>query len=230
LRAWGDASTRLDRVEPELNFVPDGEQRDTTTPRAMARTVARLFSADGLGVDARSQLKQWMIDTRTGLNRTRAYAMGLGQIYFNLRGRESGGIVSPGAEAARLADEISARLLAMADPDDRSPIVRAVYQRDEVYAGPYVGQAAELQIGMHEGYRVSWQTTLGGAPDGLVYPNMQKWSADHGGYDFATTAGVLVTNRRIASDTPSIMDIAPTVLKYFGLQVPSDLDGRALFD
>jgi predicted AlkP superfamily phosphohydrolase/phosphomutase len=163
-------------------------------------------------------------------SRTRAYAMGLGQIYFNLRGRESGGIVSPGAEAARLADEISARLLAMADPDDRSPIVRAVYQRDEVYAGPYVGQAAELQIGMHEGYRVSWQTTLGGAPDGLVYPNMQKWSADHGGYDFATTAGVLVTNRRIASDTPSIMDIAPTVLKYFGLQVPSDLDGRALFD
>ena len=32
-------------------------------------------------------------------SRTRAYAMGLGQIYFNLRGREARGIVSPGAEA-----------------------------------------------------------------------------------------------------------------------------------
>ena len=32
-------------------------------------------------------------------SRTRAYAMGLGQIYFNLRGREASGIVSPGAEA-----------------------------------------------------------------------------------------------------------------------------------
>ena len=36
-------------------------------------------------------------------SRTRAYAMGLGQIYFNLRGRESRGIVSPGAEYTALA-------------------------------------------------------------------------------------------------------------------------------
>ncbi len=40
-------------------------------------------------------------------SRTRAYAMGLGQIYFNLRGREGKGIVSPGAEARQLADELS---------------------------------------------------------------------------------------------------------------------------
>jgi len=45
--------------------------------------------------------------------RTRAYAVGLGQIYFNLRGRESKGIVSPGAEARQLADELSSRLLTM---------------------------------------------------------------------------------------------------------------------
>ena len=51
-------------------------------------------------------------------SRTRAYAMGLGQIYFNLRGREGKGIVSPGAEATALADEMSRRLLTMTDPDD----------------------------------------------------------------------------------------------------------------
>ena len=61
-------------------------------------------------------------------SRTRAYAMGLGQIYFNLRGREARGIVSPGAEAKQLADELSARLLTMTDPDDGARIVRAVYQ------------------------------------------------------------------------------------------------------
>ena len=82
---------------------------------------------------------------------------------------------------------------------------------------------------MHEGYRVSWQTTLGGSPEGLVYPNMKKWSADHGGYDFATTAGVLITNRRVSSAAPSILDIAPTVLKYFGLSIPADIDGKPLF-
>jgi predicted AlkP superfamily phosphohydrolase/phosphomutase len=162
---------------------------------------------------------------------TRAYAMGLGQIYFNLRGREGKGIVSPGAEAAQLAEDLRTRLLTMTDPDDGSHIVRAVYKRDDVYAGEYLANASELQVGMEDGYRVSWQTTLGGSPQGIVYPNMKKWSGDHGGYDFATTAGVLISNRPIArrETGPSIMDLAPTVLKYFGVPIPGDIDGKPLF-
>jgi predicted AlkP superfamily phosphohydrolase/phosphomutase len=162
-------------------------------------------------------------------SRTRAYAMGIGQIYFNLRGRESKGIVSPGAEAAQLADELSAKLLTLKDPEDGTPIIRAVYKRDDIYSGEYLHNAAELQVGMNEGYRVSWQTTLGGSPQGIVYPNTKKWSADHGGYDFAITSGVLVSNRPIATATPRIIDIAPTVLKYFGLRIPGDIDGTSLF-
>ena len=162
-------------------------------------------------------------------SRTRAYAMGLGQIYFNLQGREAKGIVSPGAEAARLADELSARLLTMRDPEDGSAIIRAVYKRDDVYSGEYIGNAAELQVGMADGYRVSWQTTLGGSPQGIVYANMKKWSGDHGGYDFATTAGVLITSKPVKTAAPNIMDIAPTVLKYFGLQVPGYIDGKPLW-
>jgi predicted AlkP superfamily phosphohydrolase/phosphomutase len=161
--------------------------------------------------------------------RTRAYAMGLGQIYFNLRGRESGGIVSPGTEAAQLAGELSERLLTLKDPDDGASIVSAVYKRDDIYAGEYLANASELQVGMAEGYRVSWQTTLGGAPQGVVYPNMKKWSGDHGGYDYVTTAGVLISNRRVLRQGASIMDIAPTVLKYFGVQIPGDIDGQPLF-
>jgi hypothetical protein len=161
-------------------------------------------------------------------SRTRAYAMGLGQIYFNLRGREAMGIVSPGAEAKQLADELRDKLLTMTDPGDGARIVRAVYKRDDVYSGGYLQNAAELQVGMEDGYRVSWQTTLGGSPAGIVYDNMKKWSGDHGGYDFAATAGVLVANRPLSSATPSITDIAPTVLKFFALPVPGEIDGKPI--
>jgi len=162
-------------------------------------------------------------------SRTRAYAMGIGQIYFNLRGRESQGIVSPGAEAASLADELRGKLLTMQDPEDGTSIIRAVYKRDDIYSGPYLHNAAELQVGMDEGYRVSWQTTLGGSPPGIVYKNDRKWSADHGGYDFAITSGILVSGRPINTKEPRIIDIAPTVLRFFGLAVPTDIDGKPLF-
>ena len=161
-------------------------------------------------------------------SRTRAYSMGLGQIYFNLKGRESQGIVSEGAEYVELTTELSKHLLAMRDPNNGNPIVRAVYPR-AVYTGPYLSNASDLQVGMEDGYRVSWQTSLGGTPPGIVYPNMKKWSGDHGSYDYLTTAGVLVSSRKIDSEATRIIDIAPTVLKYFGIEIPKDIDGRPLF-
>jgi predicted AlkP superfamily phosphohydrolase/phosphomutase len=162
-------------------------------------------------------------------SKTRAYAMGLGQIYLNLRGREAQGIVSPGAAAKQLAEEIKAKLLTLRDPETGARIVRSVYLRDEVYRGPYVDNAAELQVGMEDGYRVSWQTTLGGTPPGLLYPNARKWSGDHAGFDYRTIAGTLISSEPLAVDRPRLIDIAPTVLKYFGVPLPGDLDGVPLF-
>jgi predicted AlkP superfamily phosphohydrolase/phosphomutase len=162
-------------------------------------------------------------------SKTKAYAMGLGQIYFNLRGREARGIVSPGAESAALADAIAARLLELRDPETGDRVVQAVYKRDDIYHGPYLHNAAELQVGFADGYRVSWQTALGGTPPGIVYPNTKKWSADHGSFDVADTAGILITSRRVTRPELSIMDVAPTVLRYFGVEIPADLDGRPFF-
>lgn len=71
-RSIGDDVSRLDRTEPMLNFVPATEFRDTTTPAAMARTVAKLLYGDVLPETARGELRQWLIDTQTGMNRVRA--------------------------------------------------------------------------------------------------------------------------------------------------------------
>ena len=162
--------------------------------------------------------------------RTKAYAMGLGQIYINLKGREGRGTVSPGAESTQVQDDLAARLLTMTDPNNGARIVDAVYKADDIYSGDFVKNAAELQVGMADGYRVSWQSTLGGSPPGLVYPNMKKWSGDHGSFDYKSTPGTLISSVPLAAGSAtSIIDIAPTVLKYFGLSIPSDIDGKPLF-
>jgi predicted AlkP superfamily phosphohydrolase/phosphomutase len=162
-------------------------------------------------------------------SRTKAYAMGLGQIYVNLKGREGRGIVEPGQQSREVQDALAAQMMTMTDPKTGEKMVEAVYKSADVYSGEYVKNAAELQVGLADGYRVSWQSTLGGSPPGLVYPNLKKWSGDHGSYDYKQTAGVLISNRAVAVGGLQIIDIAPTVLKFFGLPIPSDIDGKPLF-
>jgi predicted AlkP superfamily phosphohydrolase/phosphomutase len=162
-------------------------------------------------------------------SRTRAYAMGLGQIYVNQQGREGQGVVAAGPEYLALVDEIAAALLEFRDPRTGARIVRNVYKRDDIYHGPHIDQAPDLQVGLESGYRTSWQTALGGAPPELIEPNMRKWSGDHGGFDFETTAGVLISSTRPTRARARIIDIAPTVLKFFGIALPGDLDGEPLF-
>lgn len=70
LREQGDAVTRLDRREPELNRA-DG-LKDTSTPRAMAHSLQRLALGQGLGPDSRRQLQAWLVANTTGDKRIRA--------------------------------------------------------------------------------------------------------------------------------------------------------------
>lgn len=74
LRGLGDARTRIDRVEPEMNDVrlDEGEERDTTCPSAMAASVAALTVGEALPPEQRAILVGWARATVTGLTRLRA--------------------------------------------------------------------------------------------------------------------------------------------------------------
>src|SRR2546422_11447815 len=89
-------------------------------------------------------------------------------------------------------------------------------------------RAPDLQIDFRDGYRTSWQTSLGAIPSGIVVANMKKWSGDHCASDPSDTSGILLSNRRVRTPNPGIVDIAPTVLSILDVRPPGQLDGRAL--
>jgi predicted AlkP superfamily phosphohydrolase/phosphomutase len=161
-------------------------------------------------------------------SRTKAYAVGLGQIYINLRGREGQGIVAAGAEYKALQDEIAVKLVELTDPDTGEKIFRAVYRRDDIYKGEYIRNAPDLQVGFNDGYRVGWQDTLGGVNRSIVENNTRKWSGDHCATATEISGGVLFSNRKIDATSPTLMDLSPTVLKLLGVPLPADLDGKPL--
>lgn len=73
LRAWGDATTRLDRDEPTLNLPQAAEPLlDTTTPRAMAQTLRLLLLGEALSAPSRGQLVHWLRACQTGDKRLKA--------------------------------------------------------------------------------------------------------------------------------------------------------------
>lgn len=61
LRQMGDQVTRLDRWEPRLNEALPGDERDTTTPERMAKTLHQLINGDRLTPHSRQQLTDWMV-------------------------------------------------------------------------------------------------------------------------------------------------------------------------
>ena len=160
---------------------------------------------------------------------TRAYAMGLGEMYINLKGREAQGIVNPGAEYDALKQELKAKLVTMQDPSDGSYPVRRVLAREEVYKQFDPNMIPDLFVTNNDGYRVSWQTSLGGIPKALVEPNKQVWSGDHCSVDPEIVKGIFFYNRRLATArAPYIADVYPTVLGLLEVKPPYQLDGVEL--
>jgi len=158
---------------------------------------------------------------------TRAFAIGLAGIYLNLKGRESQGTVNPGKEASLLRDEIAEKLTGLLDPDRKETAIRQVYNALEIYRGPYKGEAPDLIVGYNRGYRASWETAIGQVTKSVFHDNIKAWSGDHC-IDPSLVPGVLFCNRPILSDNPRLIDIGPTVLDMFGVDVPGYMDGRPL--
>jgi predicted AlkP superfamily phosphohydrolase/phosphomutase len=162
-------------------------------------------------------------------SKTRAYAMGLGEVYINVKGREAQGIVQPGAEYDALKNELKQRLVQFTDPETGEKVVRRVLAREEVYKSFDPNMIPDLFVTNNDGYRVSWQTALGGIPKDVLEPNKQVWSGDHCSVDPEIVKGIFFYNRKLTTDRPPyIADIYPTVLGLLGVKAPYELDGVEL--
>jgi len=161
-------------------------------------------------------------------SRTRAYGLGLNGLYLNLRGRERDGVVEPGGERETLLAELVEKLEAVRDVDGRA-VIRKVHRADEVYSGSAMRLAPDLIVGYHRGYRCSWATTLGGMSEEVLSDNTLAWSADHC-LAAEDVPGILFANRPIRVESPHLMDLAPTVLAEYGVDKPTSMVGRSIFE
>jgi predicted AlkP superfamily phosphohydrolase/phosphomutase len=160
-------------------------------------------------------------------SRTRAYCIGLTGMFLNLQGRERLGVVSPGAEAAALREELRTRLSGLVDDQSGEVAIREAFDPASLYAGPYLENGPDLIIGYNAGYRISWDSARGVIAGPLFEDNVKAWSGDHC-IDPRLVPGVFFCNRRVDTDDPALVDVAPTALRLFGIEPPPYMDGHPL--
>jgi predicted AlkP superfamily phosphohydrolase/phosphomutase len=153
-----------------------------------------------------------------------AYSLGFTSLFLNLEAREGQGVV-PASDRKGVLDEISSKLLRL--KDGGKDVVTAVYRGDEVYAGSEAEHAPDLVIGFAPGYRMSWKSAVGSHDEDIISDNTAEWSGDHL-IDPSHVPGVVFSNRKITKDSPSLLDIAPTVLTAMGLKPGAHIDGESL--
>lgn len=133
-RALGDERFRLDRWETELNTATPGDERDTTTPLAMARTLEKLLLQKGLPPSQQIQLRDWMLGNTTGGGRIRSAIPAGWQV----------------ADKTGTGGYGSANDVAVIYPANRAPIILAIYTRqsakDADTRNDIIVQAAKIAL------------------------------------------------------------------------------------
>jgi len=165
--------------------------------------------------------------TSVDWSKTYAYAVGLGGIYLNFQGREGAGILDEGTDAERVRKAIQTGLSELPDVQTHRPAIRGVSRREEIYSGEFAGGAPDLLVNFHRGFRVSWQSAVGGFADHLIEDNTRRWSGDHI-VDPESVPGILFMNRAAPQDPARIIDLAPTILSHLGAGRPDTMEGKSL--
>jgi predicted AlkP superfamily phosphohydrolase/phosphomutase len=168
--------------------------------------------------------------TNVDWSKTKAYALGLGQIYINLKGREGKGIVNPGTEYEAVRQQIKQGLEAFVDEETGEKPVAHVFTREEAYNGVFDPVLIpDLIPSNSEGYRVGWQDSLGGIAKAIVEPNDQIWSGDHCSVYPPLVQGILFSNFKMnVASGPYMGDVMPTILDLYGVKPTTNLDGKSL--
>jgi len=165
----------------------------------------------------------------TDWSKSRAYGMGLNSLYINEKGREGEGTVAPGADKDNLVRELAMKLEALTDPKTgEHPVLRAFIAKD-TYRGKNLETAPDIVLGFNRGYRISWQSPLGGFPKEVLEDNTQKWSGDHMSAP-EVLPGIAFANRKFTAAAPAIHDLTASVLAVFGVEKPKDMIGRNVLE
>ncbi len=158
---------------------------------------------------------------------SKAYSVGLNGLYLNLKEREANGIVT-GQQKRKLLEEIKARLESWVDPLTQERVINNAYISEDIFSKNCLDRAPDIILGFNRKFRIDDNSALGSFNEATVSENRNWWSGDHC-LDPLVVPATFLSSFAINKKVPAIIDITPTILKFFGIQTNNkDLKGKSL--
>jgi predicted AlkP superfamily phosphohydrolase/phosphomutase len=201
-------------------------------PRSLRAAISRTLLPRGVNEQLSLRWKTAGIDWQ----RTRAYLIenaNEGYVRLNLEGREPQGIVIPGRDYEALCDEICRTAAEMVNPATGEPAAQAVRRIDDLYRGPCRCLMPDVVINWNDHARIT--TELSTPSYGIVrHPQPGHavapfYSGNHRPNAFTLAIGPGIEGRATVEGA-HILDLAPTLLDHFGIEVPPHMTGRVLHE
>lgn len=144
-------------------------------------------------------------------------------VRLNVMGREPQGVIPQEAYG-----ETVSKLCALLET---LPEVKQAIPRDTVYHGAHVDRAADifLELDWSTGYRASVLRKRGGEAVQSLPPDAYKGGKEQGCAGVHKNPAFLAANRPLCHDTPGLIDVAPTVLNWLGVDAEA-MEGRSFIE
>lgn len=130
-------------------------------------------------------------------------------------------------EREKIKKEIKEKLEGLRD--DGNNVVKKVYEREDIYAGEYMDKAPDLYAEPAENFRIKQGTTEDFRKGVLIADcanDTTDWRATNHREGILMAHGPDIgTNSNLDAN---LKDIAPTILHYYGLPIPKNMDGKVL--
>lgn len=228
----GALGNTLERVSKKMLTAADSMVKKRLSRRVKER-ILRYFPELRNKVDSLLSLQgiDW--------GNTRAYSReNHPAIFINLKGREPIGTVLPGEEYEKVRSMLIKELERITCPESGERVVGRIFKKEEVYHGAELHRAPDI-VFEWKNYSYIHRPSEPGSKNGflktLTPEELEKSeyltrpSGIHRDYGILIGIGNHIKRGGFLKEA-NIIDVAPTILYRLGVPIPSDMDGRVLFE
>lgn len=155
-------------------------------------------------------------------DRTKVHYFPTNGFFVNLKGREMFGSVEPGAEYEEVVADLMARLRAMKNPLDGTPLLHVVKRREELFSGPQVEKLPDVFVEfLDQPFEAFMQDY--DVPDVFMKPDWGNGTHRRNGL-YIGAGPAFAKGENV--EGLEIFDMAPNLLHALGHPIPTHMDGR----